>query len=709
MGRAPAVYRRYGTAGFMKRFRLSHTLKAALLLVAVQALAVLSARAAPPPDDSVPVPTTKSIDLTTVFDANNLLMFVTNTGSFAFDATGFFGTGAGLHYPRGTNNRVVYAGGLWIGAKLGKGVRVSAAEYAFDYAPGPMAGGTFLPDRESFRVYKINSGDTPESNPDYHDWPFADGAPAVQNAYGVDSLDNDGHRIPLIRGDQTLWTVFNDADPDLRLSDPGSRWDRPLGLEVQLLAWGYARAGALGGIVFLDYTIINKGDSTLRETYVALWSDPDIGVSDDDLIGCDTALSLGYCYNDGPDGVYGDAPPAVGYLLLRGPAVPAGSSHDATGAENQILPMTVFAGYGSGFDPGFAREAYDYLRGRTVDGHRIIDPITGDTTTFVLSGDPVTGTGWLDTDPGDKRFLISAGPFTMPPGDTQHVTAAVIVGRGSDALSSITVLKQAAAVARALLEYVPVPLAVDLLPGKCPDILSTQDWPYLRSPRSATAGESPHMAIAVMGTAAFDVTALEATSFTLEGVLSVGHDYVDVGAPPLAAEFPCDCSVSGRDGRTDLVLQFDQADLLAALEPFTHGDQRMLTIAGNLKSGTAVSASACVILHNVLEPIVIGPSFGGGRDPKTQRELLLGNHPNPFNAGTVIRYFVETDGPVRVEVFDVTGRRVATLVDGIKPAGYHQAEWNGRNAAGHVVASGLYIARLTTADAVASKKLLLLK
>jgi hypothetical protein len=67
-------------------------------------------------------------------------------------------------------------------------------------------------------------------------------------------------------------------------------------------------------------------------------------------------------------------------------------------------------------------------------------------TTFQVSGDPVAGTGWLDSNPNDRRLMLSAGPFTMAPGDSQEVVAAIIIGQGSDRLTSITALKQADAV-----------------------------------------------------------------------------------------------------------------------------------------------------------------------------------------------------------------------------------------------------------------------
>jgi hypothetical protein len=71
----------------------------------------------------------------------------------------------------------------------------------------------------------------------------------------------------------------------------------------------------------------------------------------------------------------------------------------------------------------------------------MIDPVTGEQTYFQVAGDPVTGEGWLDVNAGDRRFMMTSGPFTMAPGDTQSVVVAVLVGQGADPVSSITSLK----------------------------------------------------------------------------------------------------------------------------------------------------------------------------------------------------------------------------------------------------------------------------
>ena len=102
--------------------------------------------------------------------------------------------------------------------------------------------------------------------------------------------------------------------------------------------------------------------------------------------------------------------------------------------------------------------------------------------------------------------------------------------------------------------------------------------------------------------------------------------------------------------------------------------------------------------------------FGGGkRVAQPDRTHLLQNAPNPFNSQTVLSYFLLEPGPARLEVFSLTGQRVAVLHQGPQQAGYHRLHWDGRDAAGHSVASGAYLYRLVTDEKVLTRKLILLR
>ena len=85
------------------------------------------------------------------------------------------------------------------------------------------------------------------------------------------------------------------------------------------------------------------------------------------------------------------------------------------------------------------------------------------------------------------------------------------------------------------------------------------------------------------------------------------------------------------------------------------------------------------------------------------------NFPNPFNAKTEINYALPVDSDVKLEIFDVLGRRVVTLLDQHQTAGYHSIIWDGTNESGSVVTSGMYFNKLSAGNDVFVKKMILLK
>jgi len=361
------------------------------------------------------------IDNGSHMDVNNLDMVVTNHGSVAFDLV----TGnAGLVYPKGSTHTAVFASGPWLGAVANGGLRVALGEYSQEYVPGPMRDGLFLPDAPSFRNWEIERGVT--TSFDFLNWPAQDGAPV------------DASGAPKLSGDDMIWSVYNDADPSFHTSNAGST--APLGIEVRQSTFAFNRSEALGNTIFMRFQLTNKGFDQLDGMYFTFWSDPDLGGFTDDLVGCDTTRSMGYCYNaTNDDAQYGSAPPAVGYDLLRGPLISFG------GGVYDTLGMTSFNKFINGTDPNSPFETYSYMSGLHADGTEIHvneDPFAP-VTKYQVSGDPVAGAGWLDSNPADRRLLISSGPFSMAPGDSQEIVMAIIIGQGTDRLSSISALRAA--------------------------------------------------------------------------------------------------------------------------------------------------------------------------------------------------------------------------------------------------------------------------
>ncbi len=85
------------------------------------------------------------------------------------------------------------------------------------------------------------------------------------------------------------------------------------------------------------------------------------------------------------------------------------------------------------------------------------------------------------------------------------------------------------------------------------------------------------------------------------------------------------------------------------------------------------------------------------------------NYPNPFNPTTRIKFSLPKRSAVRIDVYNVLGERVKTLVDETVPAGERIVEWNGRTESGHVAASGVYFYRLVSDEFTAVRQMVLLK
>ena len=91
-----------------------------------------------------------------------------------------------------------------------------------------------------------------------------------------------------------------------------------------------------------------------------------------------------------------------------------------------------------------------------------------------------------------------------------------------------------------------------------------------------------------------------------------------------------------------------------------------------------------------------------------ERFSLDQNYPNPFNPSTIIPYQLPVSAHVRLEVFNLLGQRIARLVDGEQPAGFHSAQWDGTDASGRAVGAGVYLYRLQSGPLVATQRMVLL-
>jgi hypothetical protein len=136
------------------------------------------------------------------------------------------------------------------------------------------------------------------------------------------------------------------------------------------------------------------------------------------------------------------------------------------------------------------------------------------------------------------------------------------------------------------------------------------------------------------------------------------------------------------------------------------GFRTVLTSAGfeGIPAGDAIVVRDRVLdwLLNV-NPTDVQPATGA-----TNLSLALWqNTPNPFGGVTRVRFAVPHEGLVRLTVYNVAGRRVANLVDDVLGRGEHSTVWNGVDASGRRVASGVYLYRLQAEGQSLTKEMVL--
>ncbi|HPR89391.1 MAG TPA: T9SS type A sorting domain-containing protein [bacterium] len=419
---------------------------------------------------------------------------------------------------------------------------------------------------------------------DRQEWPWQKGAPFYDTNHN--GLMEEGEEPGLLEADQVVWFVANDLDPVRTLALYGSP---PIGLEMQVTLWGYRQNADLANSLYRRTRVIYKGTQTTPPTAVidsmaiGLYSDIDIGSWNDDLAGTDTSLQMIYGYNAAAlDTVYQNrysiAPPAFGYSLLYGPIV-AGTDAGGYAVRDfrarrgfRNLPLTsswVDRSGDTDSQPTTGKydgtqQYYNVLSGfrpRPVSPpapFRI--PATGVPVRFSLTGDPVSGTGWLDENSGGREITCSSAYFSMARGDTQEVVMVMTAAAGANRLASVEAMKFFTRKAREYAGYMFV----------------------------------------------------------------TGIPTRDQGAAPAAFQ-------------------------------------------------------------------------------------LLQNYPNPFNSGTVIRFDLPAAGHIQVAIYDLSGRRVTILVNGLLQAGAHSVRWDGTDTQGVKLPSGLFLVKLESDALAQTRKIMLMR
>jgi len=326
----------------------------------------------------------------------------------------------------------------------------------------------------------------------------------------------------VLKGDQTLWWIFNDKGASHTESG-----GQAIGMEIRAQAFAFATNDEINNMTFYSYEIINRSTYTLTGTYFSPWTDVDLGFAKDDYVGCDVERGLGYGYNgsatdgSGQPEAYGAQPPAVGIDFFQGPYMdPDGLDNPKysfelqiasaildpvtqdtleiiydTVARHQIVDESINGvNFGNGIvdderfgmrrfvyhnnssadngDPETAPQYYNYLRGIWKNGAKMRyggnafsgSDVVGPECDFMFPGDSDPwnwGTGgvepnggfnqnnlfWTEEEchnaPDDRRFMQSAGPFTLEPGAVNYITFGVPWARATSggAWASVELLR----------------------------------------------------------------------------------------------------------------------------------------------------------------------------------------------------------------------------------------------------------------------------
>lgn len=376
----------------------------------------------------------------------------------------------------------LFAGSLWMtGIDAEGNLRLAAQTYGrisgnFDYYPGPILAGPNPNNSETCnywdKFFTVTAEDIAAHKADLADNGIIDGPipvailgwPANDNQFFYDVhhfelpdenidlapffdhnengwYEPDLGDYPLVKGDESIWWVYNDVG---NLHNDSEAGIAVLGMEIQANAFAYASDTAyIDNTTFYEFKLTLKKDQPLNNVYIGLWVDPDLGCHTDDYIGCNPAGKTAFIYNgdnfdDAPcqGNVYSyeDTIPVVAIKILK-----ALENPDGEGA-----PFAYFTYYlNNSFsnappgtsDPQNPIEYFNYLTGRWRDGTPfsqggIAYNPGADPYPYAFDGSEVEGLPWTEcnanTIPSDRRFLMSFGPINMSFGDTREFAFAVI-------------------------------------------------------------------------------------------------------------------------------------------------------------------------------------------------------------------------------------------------------------------------------------------
>lgn len=403
----------------------------------------------------------------------------------------------GYEVPKSSGLFTSSAGSIWVGGKVNDQLRTACQTFrqiGVDFWPGPLdttdaTNPAISPlgkvvkvnrfDIENF-IYNYNNGNVqsgsfiPSAGILY--WPAHDTGNFSRNTAPFIDVNNDGIYNPLtggdypeIKGDQELYSIYNDASGQHLESGSSGQ----MGIEIHQSSYAYTCDEIADSMSILNYTtfyefeIINRSDTLIDSMYVAFWNDVDLGNYLDDYIGCNVTENYGYVYNG--DNYDDDTPndrigyhqylPCFSTAIMESPKaiINDGKDNNHNGLvdeQDEDLGMSSFLGYNNSLDSITGNPTsnpshyYNYMQGKWKNGSLMKYGGSGTNGAiptiyqFPSNSDPIgCGVGgtisnpnpqpaWTETTggnvPGDRRFLISSGPFQLAAKDTTKIVYAMV-------------------------------------------------------------------------------------------------------------------------------------------------------------------------------------------------------------------------------------------------------------------------------------------
>jgi hypothetical protein len=347
-----------------------------------------------------------------------------------------------------------------------------------------------------------------------------------------------------------------------------------------------------------------------------------------------------------------------------------------------------------------AQRYYNLMRGFTP-GIDLDNPTpwlddTGAATKFPLAGDPVAGTGDLDSNPADRRMLMNVGPFEIAVGDTQEILLSISGGIADDYLGSVTALKNNASDAK------------DFMNSK---IGIEDENSFEFNSISWYPGDTDHNGIVD----ASDIISI-GMYFSRTNIqpISSGIGSLEWLERSLITLSSSSGNISMADVNSDGIV--DEQDVVGigvhwgnmyTIEGETTSlwnNEEVYNLSPDQKTGFEKLYQS---LHGESEPIqemraILKTILGIGVPTEFS---LQQNYPNPFNSGTTIKFSLPKPAIVNLSVYNVLGQIVDVPINNIpyQPGNFNLKYEN------NSLSSGVYFLRMGSGEWSAIKKTMLLK